>query len=596
MLDLLVNTTRPGTAVAEVAQLNAQAIKLIAQGQVVRMLSQSPVPVAPGSVLQLQLVPGASPHITRIDLPTILPQELRTFIARALTAQGSPAPLLQLLQRSLSVPSGTHALPEGIRHLGQQLLALLPSEQTLRQPGVLAGFLHKSGLFLESSLANAAREAMSADGALSEGDDQTKTSPEKAGGSFLRLMGQLREQLRAGSTNEKAEPADTTPDNTGKGAEPASANARPGVSLPSDYKALLLQLQQQLNAAKTQPSQSTNVSPQGNASAPSPATSGNLAITSVPNGGTAAISQTAPPGSPGVESEDVAGGNSAETKTGSLGTQANTSAKGLPPDKTLPALDTPTADGPEADLPAATTSNSAHPRLARAADQYQRMEQLTRPASPARPVSGETVATEDTQAIWTEMATEMDIPGLGLPLPHRQKQRNDAADDGLDNLVGLLLKRTQESLNRLHLHQLSQAGATTRESAQATQNAPLTFDLPLFFDGQVQVFNTRIEEEELPSPDPSTPEKKVRQWSVSLGFDIEGLGPMFCQLKMQEQQAQLQFWADRPATLALTRANLGFLSKSLHELGVSVSEVSCHEGMPKQPRTRLSQQLVDINT
>ena len=110
------------------------------------------------------------------------------------------------------------------------------------------------------------------------------------------------------------------------------------------------------------------------------------------------------------------------------------------------------------------------------------------------------------------------------------------------------------------------------------------------------MFNTRIDEEEIPAGSSESAGKKVKQWSVSLGFDIDGLGPMFCQLQMAEKQANLQFWADRPATLALTRQNLGFLSNCLNELGVSVTEVTCNEGMPKQTRTRLSQQLVDINT
>lgn len=575
------------------AQVNAQTLTLIAQGKVVRMLSQSPVPVAPGSVLQLQLAPGASPRITRIDPPEILPQELRTFIARALTAQGSPAPLLQLMQRTLSAPASQQALPEGIRQIGHQLMALFPDARSLRQQGALAGFLQKSGLFMESSLATIARAALS--GASPEPNahpQETVAAPEKAASSLLRMWGQLREQLRGSNTEASAEAPETHQE---KPVTSPAANAtlpRATPSLTADYKALLLQLQQQLNAAR---SQGQSAAPQSTRPAPptatvlppmaTPASSGQLpAVTAspmpegVPGAGASPVSDT--DGAPAPANPPAAAPGKSPTPAAD---------KGLPPGEE-PATGTADASAPETG-----TRVGLHPRLARAADQYQRMEQLTRPASAVGKATVD-VAPEEPMAPWTEAMADLDVPGIGLPLPHRQKTRNEDSGDSLDTLVGLLLKRTQEALNRLHLHQLSHAGTTARDAAQTTQNPPLTFDLPVFFDGQVQVFNTRIEDEELPSSNPETPDKKVRQWAVSLGFDIDGLGPMFCQLKMTEQHANLQFWADRPATLALTRENLGFLSKSLHDLGVAVSEVSCHEGMPKQTKTRLSQQLVDINT
>lgn len=257
----------------------------------------------------------------------------------------------------------------------------------------------------------------------------------------------------------------------------------------------------------------------------------------------------------------------------------------------------------EQDSATIPANKPTHHRLAHVAGQYQRLEQLTRPSAVRPPASGVMATAADAYSPvqesslqWAASSAEIDIPGLGLPLPHQQRMHTDSSADALENLLGLLLKRTQESLSRLHLHQLAHSGTTTHDASAQQQNPPLTFDLPVFFNGQIQIFNTRIEEEELPAGENGADEKKVKQWSVSMGFDIEGLGPMFCQLKMTASHANLQFWADHPATLALTRDNLGFLSQSLNDLGVSVSEVHCHEGLPKQTRTRLSQQLVDIST
>lgn len=629
MLDVLINTTRPGTAATTVAQLNAQALRSIAQGQVVRLLAQSPVPVAPGSVLQLQLSPGVAPRITRIEPPDLLPQEIRTFIGRALSRQGSPAPLLQQLQRSLSGAGAS--LPEGIRHIGHQLLALFPGVQGLRQPGAMQSFLQTSGLFMEAHLATAARQAQANTmNSSAAGDTREDRSPGPS--SLMRAMGQLRDQWRSATSNESTNTLDSR---SGAAAEAERPMALTNDKLdsdklshfkPNDYKALLLQLQQQLNALRN-PLQVTRPGAgqgpqQGTGSPSGPSDAGTASappgITTGLHGKTGATPKFPMPSGTNVPSADEAFAPekaSANDKT-LPADKAPFVDKGLAPDKvvrqeTSPALaKTTAADASNESAGGTDVTDSAGQaegkrspsalvgglpaRFARAADQYQRLEQITRPPPATSP--GEQGQTDDLASVLNDIPTELDIPGMGLPLPHRLKPRNEDAGDSLEQLVELLLKRTQESLNRLHLHQLSHSGTTSRDAGQTQQNPPLTFDLPVFFDGQIQVFNTRIDEEEIPSPDPAHPGKKVRQWSVSLGFDIEGLGPMFCQLQMTEQQAQLQFWADRPATLALTRANLDFLSKSLHDLGVAVSEVSCHEGMPKQTRTRLSQQLVDIST
>lgn len=629
-----MNAQRNTAAVATVPALNEQALKLLAQGHVVRLLAQSPVPVTPGSVLQLQWSQANGMKILRINPPSDIPPSVRSFVGKAMSGQGSPGPLLQTLQAllvgKLASQGGASAaatLPENVQTLGRQIMALLPDNASITRPGVLEAFVTRaSGLFMEASLASALRtggpmtspasDATTVATSITTGPSAAHAETDDtgvAGKALLRMLGQLRDHLRQPAV--EAETSTSVGSAKATGETPINSS-RPGLSraagdTPNDFKSLLLQLQQQLNAARsTTSSPSAPVSAQSNAppavpavpAAPPQASSPALTVPSPPvspptpdvtgtgsNEGDATLNLNSAPGK-----SDVGPGPGSSTTTRSIGVGD--------------AGKTPPANADEAalsDLPAQpATTNPRYSRLARAADQYHRLEQMTRPPQPQStqsPTAAATAAAHQNDAMdlaiqWAEMATDIDIPGLGLPLPHRQRSRNEQTGDSLDNLLGLLLKRTQESLNRLHLHQLSHAGTTTREAGAQQQNPPLTFDLPVLFDGQVQVFNTRIDEEELPASEQAQNGKKVKQWSVSLGFDIEGLGPMFCQLQMTTQQANLQFWAERPATLALTQKNIDFLSKSLHELGVAVSEVSCHEGLPKQTRTRLSQQLVDINT
>lgn len=635
-----MNAQRNTAAIATVPALNEQALKLLAQGHVVRLLAQSPIPVTPGSVLQLQWSPASGMKILRINPPSDIPPSVRSFVGKAMSGQGSPGPLLQTLQALLvgrlasqGGASAAATLPENVQTLGRQIMALLPDNASITRPGVLETFVTRaSGLFMEASLASALRtggpmtspasDPAAVATSITTGTSTAHTETDDtgvAGKALLRMLGQLRDHLRPGGSDAKVtETAVEVETSTSEGSAKATGetpinSSRPGLSratgdTPNDFKSLLLQLQQQLNAARsTTSSPSAPVSAQSNASpaappAPPQASSPTLAVPSP---------QVLPPtpdvtGTGSSEGDATLKLNSAPGKSDvgpGPGTPTTTRSIGVGD-----AGKTPPANAEEAalsDLPASpATSNPRYSRLARAADQYHRLEQMTRPPQPQStqsPTAAATAAAHQNDAMdlaiqWAEMAPDIDIPGLGLPLPHRQRSRNEQAGDSLDNLLGLLLKRTQESLNRLHLHQLSHAGTTTREAGAQQQNPPLTFDLPVLFDGQVQVFNTRIDEEDLPASEQAQNGKKVKQWSVSLGFDIEGLGPMFCQLQMTTQQANLQFWAERPATLALTQKNIDFLSKSLHELGVAVSEVSCHEGLPKQTRTRLSQQLVDINT
>lgn len=643
-LELLLNARRETVATQTAVALDAATLKQLVTGAVMKLLAQSPVPVAAGSVLQLQITPGQAPKILNISMPTALPATLRTFIADAMVRQGSPGPLLQslvsLLPASASaLPSATPALPAPIHALIAQLVALLPDVENIKNEGVLEKFIRKSGIFWEASLAKPdkvgivqatqARMQGQPDNSVQQTTDSQNNAAESGVASKHKSVGALFEQLRgrlqAALQTEKPvsiSVADATAENT-KVAIPASRTTTAGgatteagefdVDVDSDFKPLLLKLEKLLvQAMSDQPKMpvekplSTEVASVSAApldkqdatpedattkdAAKDTTTKDTKAVTSPVNDQDLEITgkrsvfgenKSASPSSVEAPARKVSDQSATSNALSQTGAEAEEQAKGV----------------------STTQSRSDTTHKTRGAALYQQLEQATRPPGVKSFTAAKHGATPENPLAppperWQESLSSIEIPGVGLPLPlsTRGRPSRNEEKDTLDTLLNVLLKRTQESLGRLNLHQLAHAGTTTRDANSAQPNPPLTFDLPILFNGQVQIFNTRIEEEELPYAEENTPNKKEKQWSVSLGFDIESLGPMFCQLRMTNMHANLQFWAESPSTLALTKSNVGFLSKSLHDLGVSVSEVSCHDGLPKQVRTQLSQQLVDITT
>ena len=187
------------------------------------------------------------------------------------------------------------------------------------------------------------------------------------------------------------------------------------------------------------------------------------------------------------------------------------------------------------------------------------------------------------------------------PLPGQyliQAQANTKAtlkgNDVADALVKILLKQTQESISRLQLHQLSTAASHADDGAQVTQ-APLSFDLPILHFGQLTLFHFHIEEEaQQDKAEEKTPADK--KWNVSMGFDIEGLGAMFCELSLINTYVYVKFWAKEKDTVSRAKNYFDILQKNLHQIGATVKELECVEGLPPQQESSIKPSLIDIET
>lgn len=186
------------------------------------------------------------------------------------------------------------------------------------------------------------------------------------------------------------------------------------------------------------------------------------------------------------------------------------------------------------------------------------------------------------------------LPGQFLMQAQSNIKTSLKGDEVADALVKILLKQTQESISRLQLHQLSTAAAHTDDGAQIVQ-APISFDLPILHFGQLTLFHFHIEEETNPS-DEKKDASADKKWSVSMGFNIEGLGAMFCELNLINTQVYVKFWAKEKDTVTRAKSYFDVLQDNLNKIGATVKELECIEGLPPQQETGIQASLIDIET
>ena len=160
-----------------------------------------------------------------------------------------------------------------------------------------------------------------------------------------------------------------------------------------------------------------------------------------------------------------------------------------------------------------------------------------------------------------------------------------------DALVSILLKQVKGAIARVTLHQM--ASQTQRQEGQ-TGNTLLSFELPFLHNNQANVMQFKIEEE-LEQKKPGEKQQEKR-WVVQMGFDIEGLGPMLCQINLVKHSASVSFWAEWENTLSHTKAHVDYLQTALQEMGLKVEKLQGHLGIPTKEKARLTNQLVDIKT
>ena len=89
---------------------------------------------------------------------------------------------------------------------------------------------------------------------------------------------------------------------------------------------------------------------------------------------------------------------------------------------------------------------------------------------------------------------------------------------------------------------------------------------------------------------------KVRQWQVSLSFELPELGPFHAQITVRGDQVGARLWAERQASSNKIQSRLSQLRERLTQEGVEVTRLEVRTGAPPRRRTQIHYTLVDVTT
>lgn len=192
--------------------------------------------------------------------------------------------------------------------------------------------------------------------------------------------------------------------------------------------------------------------------------------------------------------------------------------------------------------------------------------------------------------------------GTATPAPVRGMPPQPQAQASA-NLAGLspaaagreLLQQVEGALARIQLHQLQSLSQSQSpsQSPSPTQSAPLqaplqlasgneanravwALELPLRNGQEQDLFGLHIQRDGGKGTAGTHPEV----WSVTLAFDLAGLGPVRTQISLYEGQISAQFWAEQAETRARFQTHLDQLQARLSAVGLHVGRLGCQCGIP----------------
>ncbi len=162
--------------------------------------------------------------------------------------------------------------------------------------------------------------------------------------------------------------------------------------------------------------------------------------------------------------------------------------------------------------------------------------------------------------------------------------------------VGQMLRLLAGVLNRITVNQLHSQLLTASGGGEA--NAPastLLLDLPwLTPQNEPRLAQLRIEQYlEDRNAERNSPTRATTEWRLALAMDLDEAGPLHFDIALRQQTVSARVWAEKQTTLRRVNQELPALRQSLADLGLEVTDLECHRGMPQNSITRLEHRLVD---
>jgi len=170
-----------------------------------------------------------------------------------------------------------------------------------------------------------------------------------------------------------------------------------------------------------------------------------------------------------------------------------------------------------------------------------------------------------------------------------------------NQLLVLLQQHSVHSLARIQLQQLHAITHELDSKESATPNASWQLEIPVKHQNDVQHLHMRIDREWVDDTNESEsgPEKssnKIKQWSVTLRFDLPTLGEFCAQLAIISTQVSATLWAAQEKTFTQVREQIEGLRKQLESEGIDVKYLQCMRGIPPEKPMNLSYSLIDVST
>lgn len=177
-------------------------------------------------------------------------------------------------------------------------------------------------------------------------------------------------------------------------------------------------------------------------------------------------------------------------------------------------------------------------------------------------------------------------PSLSFPLPNRMLHHASAEPD-----LEMLLKLAAAAIARLQTHQLSSL-AQSQTGPDGTQLTTWQIEIPMRTQQELTSLQLKVQSEQ--SPEQAAKPTPEALWRIELAFNLEPLGPLQVQAQLLQGTLSGQLWAERESTATLIEAELEHLRTRLHNGGLIVGELQCHQGLPSQgQRTHIEQRWVD---
>lgn len=541
--DILLKLNPAATASASavpVSSLTPEQLRALQNGQALLVRTQAPFPLPVDTRLNVNATAGQGIAIQQILPPgNSMPQQLVALLKQWVPAQQSALPLLTNVLQLLSTSSAQTlaTLPAPLQAVLQQLAQTLPSPDQIRQPGQMQAVVQHSGLLLEAKLASLIAQLqklpLDTTATTSEPHAPNLQPNPSPTGTLAGLARAVRESFQR-LVQDSPDSSETSPTANAK----SSATPDLAEALGKDFKLALQKLEVALRDAQGQPAAEKN------AAQAKPGTAA-LAPTQADADTAAAGKNAAPVAEPGAETPEqlLARLMSRHGRSGQPGV-------------------------------AGTERAASHPGIQRYADA----------------VRGET-RLDTGKPTAADLLLLPPLPGQVLVQPHPRSRPTLKGDEMADAIVNILLKQVRGALARMTLHQLTSSAQNQDSNAQPT----LSFEVPFLHAGQVDMFQFKIEQESQTEQE-RRDKALTKRWQVQLGFDIEGLGPMFCQLSLAGNNMAVTFWAAWENTLAQTKAHFNFLEQALTDMGIHVEKMQGHLGIPENDRTGVRNQLVDIKT